>query len=149
MGYTGRNDPISMIRTIITTSLIAVLFLCGRAEADKVQPIVETLKNSQEFKVRIDAALKLSKLCDQRATVALLGALGDSDKTVRGVAAAGLGKIVNSKTKTKTRSAILKKLKSLADKDTNTFVRKQALKAHERIKNPSSVKKPPMCPLAP
>ena len=147
--YTGADDFFTMIKSIVTTSLIAVLFLCGRAEADKVQDIVKTFKNSQEYKVRIDAALKLSKLCDQRATVALLSGLSDPDKTVRGVAAAGLSKVVNPTTKAKTRAAILKALKTLAEKDANPFVRKQALRAYERIKNPSSVKKPPICPLAP
>lgn len=135
------------IKSIITTSFIVTLLLSGRAEADKIDPIVKTLKSSQEYKVRIDAALKLSKVCDKRATQALLGALSDADKTVRGIAAAGLGKIVNAKTNAKTRAAVLNRLNVAAKKDTNPFVRKQAAKAHERIKNPNSVKKP-LCPAA-
>ncbi len=137
-----------MIKSIVATSFIVSLLLCGRAEADKVQPIVETLQKSQAYKERISAALSLSKICDKRATLALLGALKDSDKTVRGVAAAGLGKIVNATTAAKTRATVVKRLKVMAEKDANPFVRKQASKAHDRIKNPSSAKKP-LCPKAP
>ena len=137
----------AIIKSIVATSFIVTLLLSGRAEADKIDPIVKTLKTSQDYKVRIEAALKLSKVCDKRATQALLGALGDTDKTVRGVAAAGLGKIVNGNTGAKIRAAVLNQLKVAAKKDSNPFVRKQATKAHDRIKNPSSVKKP-LCPVA-
>lgn len=114
--------------------MVAVLF-GGSAQADNVDRLIGQLSSSSDYKVRISAALSLSKLRDQRAVWPFVKALTDSDKTVRGVAAASLGKIVNSSTKSKMRVAVLDRLKKAAAGDSNPFVRKQAQKAFDTLKN--------------
>lgn len=118
----------------IAVLLSAVLF-SGTAHADNVDRLIGQLSSSSDYKVRISAALSLSKLRDQRAVWPFAKALADSDKTVRGVAAASLGKIVNSSTSGKLRTAVLDKLKKAAAGDSNAFVRKQAQKAFDTLKD--------------
>jgi len=106
----------------------------GSAKADNVDRLISQLSTSKNYKVRISAALSLSKLRDQRAVWTFVKALKDSDKTVRGVAAASLGKIVDSSTSVKMRARVLTDLKSAASSDSNSFVRKQAQKAYDALK---------------
>ncbi len=62
------------------------------AAADQVDTLIRRLQTSDDYKVRLSAALNLSKLYDPRSIPLFIGALGESDNTVRGVAAASLGK---------------------------------------------------------
>ncbi len=73
-------------------------------------------------------------------------ALRDREKSVRGVAAAGLGKLVTSKTKSDVRADVESALKRVAAEDKDKFVRRQAKKAYTAIldlkaKSSSSSKK--------
>ena len=65
--------------------IAACLLLCVRAvEADTVQTNVTQLSNSGSYKVRLAAALALSKSKDARAVIALADALeNDTDPTIR------------------------------------------------------------------
>ena len=124
-----------VFRSIIAPLLLVTLLLGGTASADNVDGLMKQLTGSSDYKVRISAALALSKLREQRAVPSFVRALSDSDKTVRGVAAASLGKIVNSSTNSKVRSKAVAALKVAAAKDSNAFVRRQAQKAYDILKN--------------
>ncbi len=121
----------SAFKVILAPLVLVMVLLTGTAHADNVERLVKQLETSKDYKVRISAALSLSKLRDQRAVWPFVKALKDSDKTVRGVAAASLGKIVNSSTSAKMQARVLKELKTAASKDSNSFVRKQAQKAFD------------------
>lgn len=120
-------------RALLPTLLLVTFLFSGVAQADNVDRLMKQLSTSSDYKVRLSAALSLSKLRDQRAVPTFIKALKDSDKTVRGVAAASLGKVVNSSTSASVRSKVLKALKYAVAKDSNSFVRKQAQKALDTL----------------
>lgn len=120
---------------------VVALLLGGSARADVVDDKIVELKTSPDYKIRVSAGLTLSKVRDQRAVKPFILALKDLDKTVRGVCAAGLGKIVNASTTAELRKASLAKLKKAADEDDNSFVRSQARKAYDKIQQLSPAKK--------
>ena len=76
----------------------------------------------------------LSKTTERRSINALSGALTDPDKTVRGVAASGLGRILDSSAPESQRKNIMKRLKKMSTSDSSSFVRKQAQKAWDVLK---------------
>lgn len=108
------------------------------ARADKVDRLSKQLRTASSYKVRLSAALALSKLSDPRVIPALLVGLGDSEKTVRGVAAAGLAKAVDAQTSSGRRRQVLAALDRTRKKDKNPFVRRQADKAYNKIKGSQS-----------
>lgn len=121
--------------------LFFVLVLCALlawpspARADQVDKLISQLGSSSPYKVRLSAALNLTKLGDRRAIPAFIRALSDPDKTVRGVSAAGLGKLVGAATTADLRNRAVAALKTSASKDSNAFVRKQAQKAYDALKS--------------
>ncbi len=126
--------PLSFaFKVFIGPLVILTMLFGGTASADNVDRLMKQLSSSDDYKVRISAALSLSKLRDQRAVWPFVKALKDSDKTVRGVAAASLGKIVNSTTSAKMQARVLQELKKAASSDSNSFVRKQAQKAFDAL----------------
>ncbi|MCP4446187.1 MAG: HEAT repeat domain-containing protein [Myxococcales bacterium] len=125
----------STFKLFLGPLLFLTLLLGGTASADNVESLIERLSTNSDYKVRISAALSLSKLRDQRAVWPFVKALKDADKTVRGVAAAALGKTVNSTTSAKMRARVLQELKKTATSDSNSFVRKQAQKAFDVLGN--------------
>ena len=131
MAHTSRQRrwPSALLAVLIVT------WVAGNAWADKVDTLIKRMLDSSDYKQRLSAALNLQKTGDARAVPAFIEALGDSDKTVRGVAAASLGKLVDSGTPNAVRSKALARLKTVATKDGNSFVRKQAQKAYDAIKN--------------
>ena len=129
------SQPTFMFRVLLAPLCFFVLFLGGAVHADVVDEQLAHLKNSTNYKFRVSAALTLTKLADERAVRPFVSALKDPDKTVRGVCAVGLGKMVGVHTDTKLRRTTLARLKGLAEKDASAFVHKQARKAHYRIKN--------------
>lgn len=84
--------------------LLAVIAACvlfaQTADADTVDNNVGQLQSSSSsYKVRLAAALALSKSKDPRAIIALASALGnDADGTVRRVAALALEKMIDART---------------------------------------------------
>ncbi len=118
----------------VPIAVLAMLVLwVGTARADNVSRLMSQLSKSQDHKVRLSAALSLSKLKDQRSVWSFVKALKDSDKTVRGVAAASLGKIISEETSEKMRARALVDLKKIFQSDSNSFVKKQAKRAFLRI----------------
>jgi len=78
----------------------AWLLLCGTAVADPIGDSVRQLGNDQSQRVRLAAALNLSKEHrEPRAVIALAGALrNDSDDGIRRVAALALAKMIDQRT---------------------------------------------------
>jgi hypothetical protein len=112
--------------------LVLVWPVVGRA--DQVDRLIGQLQSSDDYKVRLSAALNLTKMGDRRAVGAFIRALRDKDKSVRGVAAAGLGVLVVAATPAESRNRALTALRHAASSDGNAFVRKQAQKAYDKIK---------------
>lgn len=115
-------------------ALVALALFTSSAQADNVTRLMGKLSKSSDNKVRLSAALSLAKLKDQRSVWTFVQALKDSDKTVRGVSAASLGKIVSSSTSSKMRARVLKELDKAISSDSNAFVRKQAKRALKLVK---------------
>lgn len=127
--------PARIYRPLFSTLVLcAVLAWPGAARADEVDKLIGQMSSGSTYKVRLSAALNLAKLGNKRAIPAFIKSLNDPDKTVRGVAAASLGKLVNSATPADTRTRALAALKTSAAKDSNAFVRKQAQKAYDVLR---------------
>jgi hypothetical protein len=122
------------LRVLCRSLCLCVLLHGGLAAADKVDGLIAQLADSKDYKVRLSAALNLAKIGDKRAVPGFLGALRDSDKTVRGVAAAALGKLVDSSTPDQLRNRALSALKEVAARDSNAFVRNQAETAYNVLR---------------
>ena len=101
--------------------LVAAIVWPAPAEANRVDRLVRILKTAKSYKVRLQVVITLGKLKDSRALPALIGALRDSNHTVRGVAATALGQIGDTRAKPH--------LKRMARSDSNSFARGQAKKA--------------------
>lgn len=129
--------PLARTRLLLSLFVLVVLALAWprSAHADQVDKLIAQLNNSTQYKVRLSAALNLAKIGDRRAIPVFIKALKDSDKTVRGVVAAGLAKLVTSGTPKDTRGKAIAALKISATKDSNAFVRKQAQKTYDSLKS--------------
>jgi hypothetical protein len=114
-----------MSRTLAV--LTACLLLCVRtAIADTIDTNVSEMQSSS-YKVRLAAALALSKSHDPRAVIALAGALeNDADATVRRVSALALGKMIDARTPEDARELGLIALENAAAKDADKKVRTTA-----------------------
>jgi len=107
-----------------------VVCLCqSTAFADRIDTQARRLR-SDSYKVRVSAALQLSKSRDDRATVALSDSLSrDRNKTVRQVAAISLGKMIGPQTSARSRSIAVVALKRAAKSDGSSRVRRAARKS--------------------
>lgn len=109
--------------------LVLLLGLGARVatvHADNVDQLIKDLKTGSDYKVRLSAVLALAKVGDKRAIDPLIGALADSDKTVRGASAVALGKLLDATTPDATRTRAAKALDTLIARETNASVKKQA-----------------------
>ncbi len=126
-----------MTRTLLI-ALAAVLVLLGgvgTAAADNVDQLIKQLDSGSDYKVRLSAATSLAKLGDERAIPAFIKALGkDSDKTVRAAAALGLAKVITADTAAAKRTPAVTALEKASKSDKDSFVKKQAKKALDKIK---------------
>jgi len=125
-------------RVIAIVALLVVLVATRPAHADNVDELIQQLTSDGSDKVRLSAALNLTKLGDSRAISPLIRAVtDDTDKTVRGAAAVGLGKLITDKTPPRLRDKALKALEG-AVSDPSEFVKNQARKALESIGAPAT-----------
>lgn len=109
----------------------ACLWLCVRtATADTVASNVRLLDGGTRYKVRLAAALSLSKSRDARAVIALAGALRhDDDASIRRVAALALQKMIDTRTPDDARELGLGALETAAQADLDPKVRATAKRA--------------------
>jgi hypothetical protein len=131
-----------MTRHRATTTAVRVLALVvllltrtAYAQSSNVQTLINQLEDSSD-KVRLSAALNLTKLGDPAAILALIKRLdsnNESSKNVRSAAAVGLGSLVGEKVKGSQRDLAIKALRNAQSNDPSEFVKVQAEKALEKI----------------
>lgn len=126
------------LRNLVISIFTLIILQPHVAHADKVDRLISQLRSSGDYKIRISAAANLGKLGDQRAVSPLIAALKDKEKSVRGVAATSLGKIVDGETPGKLQKQALRALRRAAGKDPDSLVRKQAKRALKSIESASS-----------
>jgi hypothetical protein len=110
------------------------LLLWGRpARGDTIDTSIRQMGDSS-YKVRLAAALALSKSRDPRAVIALADALQkDDDSTVRRVAALALGKMIDARTAEDARELGLDALADAASKDADQKVKETAARAQQDL----------------
>lgn len=120
---------------VVRAIVAALVIVCaaGRARADGATDLIDQLRDG-EAKIRLSAALGLTKLGDQRGVRPLIDALADSDRNVRAAAAIGLGKLVTEKTPADVRKDAATALSTAASKDSSDIVKKRAKESADRIK---------------
>jgi hypothetical protein len=74
-------------------ALSVLLGSTARAQSSDIDRLIYNLANSEDFRVRTQAALALGASKSERATPPLCAALGDSNTTVRAASAAALGRL--------------------------------------------------------
>jgi hypothetical protein len=112
-----------MIRLTRLWLLVAALSLLAgpAAAADKVAELSKILLQDTSYKVRLQAALLLGKVGDASAAPALIKALGDEHRTVRGMAVQSLAKL--------NATEAAEPLRALLKREPEAFVRGQIQKA--------------------
>lgn len=126
----------SKFPTLAIPVLVLLLLLQGSAHADNVDRFIKQLTTSKDSKVRVTAVTGLASLGGDRAIRAVIRALRDRDKSVRGVAAVSLAKLVDHETEAKLRKDVLRALTTVAQRDPVAFVRQRAKQAREQIEKP-------------
>jgi hypothetical protein len=126
------------IRVAAVAAVLVVITRAAPARADNVGELIRQLENDDSDKVRLSAALNLTKLRDPRAIAPLARALvNDTEATVRASAAGGLGKLVTAKTDPDDRKDAIDKLTQAKNSDSSNFVRIEADKALKVIGVPA------------
>ena len=122
-----RKGALGFVQVVLIALLIVLR--ATPARADNVAELIKQLEDDSD-KVRLSAALNLTKLGDAKALLPLAKALGnDSDKNVRGAAAVGIAKLIDSNTKPAVKNLAINALKKAAANDDSSFVKTQAQKA--------------------
>jgi len=126
---TARVNFYAMSRTLAVAA--ACLVLCMRtAAADSTDTNVSQLSGGESYKVRLSAALSLSKSRDARAVIAVADALTrDGDPTIRRVSALALEKMIDQRTPDDARELGLTALEEASANDRDAKVRDTAQKS--------------------
>jgi len=133
----------TLIRVAAITAVLLILFRTTHAHADAVDSLIDQLDDSSD-KIRLSAALNLTKLGDQKAILPLAKTLAnDSDKNVRSAAAVGLGKLIGPDTKANVKKLAMSALTKAASSDASAFVQAQAEKALKTLGAGGPVTPPP------
>jgi hypothetical protein len=122
---------LAVIRRGSVLLVFACLLMPLRAAADRVDALAQALLSDGSYRVRVQAALTLGQLHDERGRPALLEALHDSSDAVRAVAAGSLGRLGDP--------SVLDALRRAAS-DASPLVRKQAEAAIAALSGGSSPK---------
>ena len=112
-------------------AVIACCLLCIRAaSADTVDTGVRQLARDNAYKVRLAAALSLSKSKEPRAVIALAGALrNDEEATIRRVAVLALEKMIDARTAEDAKELGIGALENAVQNDGDVKVRENATRA--------------------
>ncbi len=127
---------------VVTACLLGLL--CSRASADAIDTNVRDLSGGAgaAYKIRLAAALALSKSHDGRAVIAISGALEhDDDATIRRVAALALVKMVDEHTEADALELALAALQSSAATDPDAKVRDAAERTAKMVAGYAAQKK--------
>ncbi|HEX4457105.1 MAG TPA: HEAT repeat domain-containing protein [Polyangia bacterium] len=109
--------------------ILGMLTVSAPAHADRVDDLCRSLTTDPSWRVRLQAAVVLGKLKDERAVPSLLRGLADENETVRGLSAQVLGELGDPSAK----SALER-----AKRDPSTFVRDKAMAALASLSRPPS-----------
>lgn len=123
----------SALRVVMITLLI--MTLATTAHANQVDQLIGQLDDSSD-KVRLGAALNLTKLGDPKAIPALAKRINidnESSKNVRSASAVGLGKLASGKISASLKKVAVSALQNAQANDPSEFVKVQAEKALEAI----------------
>jgi hypothetical protein len=121
----------SRVLAVVTACVVG---LCARKAAADTIDLQVTQLSTSSYRVRLAAALSLSKSKDPRAVTALAGALDkDEDPTVRRVCVLALEKLVDSRTAENARNSALDAIDKAATSDGDTKVRDTAKKAQKAL----------------
>src|SRR3954469_19550625 len=87
--------PSRAMRALSVLVFLGALLSSGRASAqtNDMERLIYNLANSEDFRVRTQAALALGASKNERAVPPLCGALADLNTTVRAASAAALGRL--------------------------------------------------------
>ena len=112
-------------------AVVACWLLCMRtASADTVSTGVRQLSRGHAYKVRLAAALSLSKSKEPRAVIALAGALrNDEDATIRRVSVLALEKMIDARTAEDAKELGIGALENAVANDGDVKVRESATRA--------------------
>lgn len=133
-----------MRRSLIAFAIAMVTSLAATppASADSIDDNIDDLEGDDSYKVRVSAAVALSKTPDDRAVIALSRALrSDRDAAVRRAAALALKKVVIASTRKKVAADALDALRGAA-KDKDKRVRKAAEKTLDALESILATKAP-------
>ena len=120
-------------RVVAITAVLWLVLVPSPARADAVDQLIGQLQVRSE-KVRLSAALNLTKLGDAKAIPALAKTLlNDSDAKTRAAAAVGLGRLVGARTPGSFKKLAISALKKAAANDDSNFVKAQAEKALDTL----------------
>ncbi len=126
---------------VVAAALVALVASTRRVRADELDPQIDQLARAESYKVRLAAAINLSKSREGKAVSALSTALiKDDEPTIRRVCALALAKIVDESTPASTRDLALAALEHAAKTDRDAKVRDAAGKAFTQL---SSLKTEP------
>lgn len=118
----------------------AMWLATSTASADSIETSMRRLDIDASYKVRLSAALSLSKTRDPRAVISLAGALRDDrDPSIRRVAALALEKMLDARTAEDARELALAALDDARRSDRDPKVRdsaESALKALAGLRKP-------------
>jgi hypothetical protein len=130
------------MRAVAVVAAWLLLLGARLAAADTVDSATRQLGDTS-YKVRLAAALSLSKSRDPRAVIALAGALRDDENaTIRRVAALALEKMVDARTAIDARELALGALESAATKDIDTKVRETSARVLKVLSDLRTKRKP-------
>lgn len=119
----------------LVTVVLTLLVGAGSAHADQVDLQVKQLRRASDLKIRLSAALKLSRVRDERAVRAMTRALaGDRSKTIRRVAALSLSKMVDESLPVSVRRSAIAALKRAARDDADRKVRSNATRSLKSLR---------------
>lgn len=121
-------------RSVVAFVVGVAAFWALTARADRVDDLSQKLRGDPDYKVRLSAALNLGKLADRRGVPALVDGLEDTDKTVRSVAAAALGKLVDAQVPADVAARAIAGLERAARGDGDGMVRSEATRSLETVR---------------
>jgi len=128
MTMTRTRTRISHYARAFVVALL-VLFRVAPAHADNVSELIKQLEDDSE-KIRLAAAVNLTKLGDQKAILPLVKVLGnDSSADVRSAAAIAVAKLVDPSTKAGIKNLVIAALKKSEANDASALVKSQATKS--------------------
>lgn len=118
-----------LVRVATITAALAIVFRAAPARADNVSELIKQLDDDSD-KVRLAAAVNLTKLGDQKALLPLVKVLSnDSSADVRSAAAIAVAKLVDSSTKSSVKGLVINALKKAEAGDASALVKSQATKS--------------------